>query len=113
MFTVFHIYPSNSVKHCVSRACPTCPCRKRIHLGKRAKRQGLGGLHCQQCLAPGATSAPRQQAAKTVTINTTPKPNPLLLHSESRDIVEEAPHAGKLFENSRHIRVKRAGVCFG
>uniref|UniRef100_A0A914Z7M7 Uncharacterized protein n=1 Tax=Panagrolaimus superbus TaxID=310955 RepID=A0A914Z7M7_9BILA len=100
------------------RACPTCPCRKRIHLGTRAKRQGFPGLHCQQCLAPGANTAPgapKQYAANTVVVTTTPKSNPLLEPTEPRDIVEEAPRArgGNLFERNRHIRVKRAGcqVC--
>lgn len=94
------------------RACPTCPCRKRIHLGKRVKRQNglFDGLHCQNCLAQNAQPTAVQAGVKTS--QSTPKPN-VFEREEPRDIVEEAPVAkGQLFEASRHIRVKRAGVSF-
>ncbi|CAJ0562797.1 unnamed protein product, partial [Mesorhabditis spiculigera] len=37
------------------RACPGCPCRKRVMLGKRAKR----GAHCMACAAVNGLTAPR------------------------------------------------------
>uniref|UniRef100_A0A914DQN6 Uncharacterized protein n=1 Tax=Acrobeloides nanus TaxID=290746 RepID=A0A914DQN6_9BILA len=74
------------------RACPTCPCRKRIFLGTRVKRQNgldnLLGLHCLPCPAAINDGEPEVKAKK-------PK-------NTARDVVEEALKAAKvkLFSNS-------------
>uniref|UniRef100_A0A0K0FZR4 Sperm mitochondrial-associated cysteine-rich protein-like n=1 Tax=Strongyloides venezuelensis TaxID=75913 RepID=A0A0K0FZR4_STRVS len=84
----------NIVPPCL-RACPTCPCRKRVFLGKRSKRQS--GLHCNACPA-------------SANIRASPKTGQSEFLStiiEEPDSVANAPRAGKLFEASRHQRKKR------
>uniref|UniRef100_A0AC35TVV5 DHHC domain-containing protein n=1 Tax=Rhabditophanes sp. KR3021 TaxID=114890 RepID=A0AC35TVV5_9BILA len=90
----------NSVPPCL-RACPSCPCRKRIMLGKRSKRQS--SHHCQ---VPAA-SRPVAQGTPIA-----PAPSKFLAKIiESPDEVASAPKAGRLFETSRNHRTKRELLC--
>ncbi|KAE9420466.1 hypothetical protein Angca_002058, partial [Angiostrongylus cantonensis] len=88
-------------------ACPKCPCRKRIMLGKRSKRHD--GLHCQPVWLPGV---PRSALPKSV----------LGLHHHRQSqlcglivilqqTVEPPPRAGRLYEQNRARRVKRGGCA--
>ncbi|KAF1769560.1 hypothetical protein GCK72_001377 [Caenorhabditis remanei] len=99
------------------RSCPSCPCRKRLMLGKRTKR-AAPGLHCQPLGLLGQQSPPtlvsqptktivksRVKAAgtKTSTVTATKK-----LIEQSSDHVESPPTAGRLYDFRRaHVRVKR------
>ncbi|KAK0425665.1 hypothetical protein QR680_009310 [Steinernema hermaphroditum] len=89
----------NVVPPCL-RGCPTCPCRKRIFLGTRAKRQsGHDGFHCQAC--------PTLSSAKAQGIRTAVRTRG---HQESAGVAEKAPQArGGLFAANRQPRVKREG----
>ncbi|CAB3407881.1 unnamed protein product [Caenorhabditis bovis] len=97
------------------RSCPTCPCRKRMMLGKRTKR-AAPGLHCQplsllgQHSPPVLTSPPVKTVmkaagtkTKTASVSTTRK-----LVEQSEDHVEAPPTAGRLYDFRRaHVRAKR------
>uniref|UniRef100_A0A0N5A196 Sperm mitochondrial-associated cysteine-rich protein-like n=1 Tax=Parastrongyloides trichosuri TaxID=131310 RepID=A0A0N5A196_PARTI len=85
----------NIVPPCL-RACPTCPCRKRVFLGKRSKRQS--GLHCQACPAipNNIRASPKSSTDEFI--------NNII---ESPDEIANAPRAGKLYESSRIHRKKR------
>ncbi|CAI5437783.1 unnamed protein product [Caenorhabditis angaria] len=95
------------------RSCPSCPCRKRLMLGKRSKRQVAGGLHCQPLSLLGQKSPQRlvtppvRKAAgvKQATVG------PTLIRKQieqSSDHVEAPPTAGRLYDFKRaHVRVKR------
>ncbi|KAK6023736.1 hypothetical protein OSTOST_10467, partial [Ostertagia ostertagi] len=95
------------------RACPTCPCRKRIMLGKRAKRHDA--LHCQ----PGAQatgkisgvgpSAVIEEPARAVAASTKTLRKVKTVPVSEDSSIEAPPRAGRLYEQDRARRVKRSG----
>lgn len=63
MFTVFNSLHSTAT--IIYSSCPSCPCRKRVTLGKRVKRTPSGTqLHCQPC--PSSLSATGGSNSSTI-----------------------------------------------